>query len=407
MKDLETKVDDLAKASEATNHENGRLRAQVDKLNVELKEYRKRLSLNSTATGHSSPPTATPKSGYQNGNNTDFQFAFPKFGDLPASFLNNGSLARTSSSPQAPTPAATSTTPTTARKESSNSMGSTASTNGSINAPSADGRSWQAANGGFNAISSDFNDLTGLFSPSVLESVSRTNSLDYMNHNGSSSSSTSVKQNSISSNNGANQAHKIPRASSASMTNSPASTMSRGLDSSTGTTPEPSADSPEHQKSPDGGLNTISEESTMQNTFGGKISPPFHRIRSRSGSSRSIEAPHNDKFLDISTTVKSPNINGIDWLAQQNGGQFDPVLFGDYRDPQDNIINSNFDDFFNDAYPLGQDFTSPYNTGYTTAPAHEPKHDLMKEIEIQQSGAEEEVAPAKQPFTQLPCGQLW
>ena len=273
MKDLETKVDDLEKASEATNHENGRLRAQVDKLSVELKEYRKRLSLNSTATGHSSPPSATPKSGYQNGNNADFQFAFPKFGDLPASFLNNGSLARTSSSPQAQTPAATTTTPAPARKESSNSMGSTASTNGDFNAPSANARSWQAANGGFNAISSDFNDLTGLFSPSVLESVSRTNSLDYMTHNGSSSSNASVKQNSFSSNNGANQAPKVPRASSASMTNSPASTMSRALDSSTGTTPEPSADSPEHQKSSDGGLNTISEESTMQNTFGGKTSP--------------------------------------------------------------------------------------------------------------------------------------
>ena len=120
----------------------------------------------------------------------------------------------------------------------------------------------------------------------------------------------------------------------------------------------------------------------------------------------SIETPP-DHSLDLSTSTKSPNINGIDWLAQQNGGQFDPVLFGDYRDPQDNILNSNFEDFFNDAYPLGQDFTSPYNTGYTAAPAHEPKHDLMKEIEIQQSGAEEEGPPAKQQFTQLPSAKLW
>ena len=127
----------------------------------------------------------------------------------------------------------------------------------------------------------------------------------------------------------------------------------------------------------------------------------------RNDPSSSIETPHNDSSLDLSANIKSPNINGIDWLAQQNGGQFDPVLFGDYRDPQDNILNSSFDDFFNDAYPLGQDFTSPYNTGYTTAPAHEPKHDLMKEIEIQQSGAAEEVPPAKQQFTQLPCGKLW
>lgn len=85
------------------------------------------------------------------------------------------------------------------------------------------------------------------------------------------------------------------------------------------------------------------------------------------------------------TLVKSPanEVNGIDWLAQQNGGQFDPVLFGDFRDPQDSILNNAFGDFFNDAFPA-QDFSSPYNTG--DIPSPENKRDLMKEIEVRQNG---------------------
>lgn len=89
--------------------------------------------------------------------------------------------------------------------------------------------------------------------------------------------------------------------------------------------------------------------------------------------------------------MKSPinDINGIDWMAQQNGGQFDPLLFGDYRDPQDNIVNnSSFGGFFNDAF-LAQDFNSPFNTGDIVA-SPPLKRDLMKEIELQQNGTEDD-----------------
>ena len=80
---------ELAKAREADQHENGLLKAQVDRLQVELKDYRKRLSLNASA-GRGSPPSATynnpSKSGSAstNGQN-NFQFDFPKFGALPGS----------------------------------------------------------------------------------------------------------------------------------------------------------------------------------------------------------------------------------------------------------------------------------------------------------------------------------
>ena len=48
-------------------------------------------------------------------------------------------------------------------------------------------------------------------------------------------------------------------------------------------------------------------------------------------------------------------------MAQQNGGLFDPVLLGDYRDSPEGISSFN-GSFFNEALP-SQDFNTPYNTG--------------------------------------------
>lgn len=99
------------------------------------------------------------------------------------------------------------------------------------------------------------------------------------------------------------------------------------------------------------------------------------------------------------------DFNGIDWMAQQNGGQFDPELFGDYRDPQDNILNGEFGGFFSDAFPV-QDFTSPFFTGDIATPAAQ-KRDLMQEVEKQRSGNDDDVAINGQPKKILNCTQLW
>ena len=111
-----------------------------------------------------------------------------------------------------------------------------------------------------------------------------------------------------------------------------------------------------------------------------------------------------------SNMVKSPfaDINGIDWLAQQNGGQFDPVLFGDYRDPQENILNNNsFGDFFNDAFPVQdlQDFSSAYNTADFASPA--PKHDLMQQVDKQKEGSPLEFIPSDEARQFISCDKLW
>ena len=98
------------------------------------------------------------------------------------------------------------------------------------------------------------------------------------------------------------------------------------------------------------------------------------------------------------------DFNSIDWMAQQNGGQFDPELFGDYRDPQDNILSAEFGGFFSDAFPV-QDFTSPFYTGDITTPA--PKRDLMQEVENQKNGNDDVGQAPEKPKNLLKCNQLW
>lgn len=91
-------------------------------------------------------------------------------------------------------------------------------------------------------------------------------------------------------------------------------------------------------------------------------------------------------------------------MAQQNGGQFDPVLFGDYRDPQDNILNTSFDDYFNEAFPFN-DFASPYNTAEPVGQT--PKKDFMQEIEVQQNNSPGHSAPGEEKQEYYTCGKLW
>jgi len=88
------------------------------------------------------------------------------------------------------------------------------------------------------------------------------------------------------------------------------------------------------------------------------------------------------------------DFNGIDWFAQQNGNQFDPQLFGDYREPQENILSGEGfnDSFFNDAFPLPE-FASPFNT------ATSPRKD--KQVE------EEEVVPGDDRSQLLTCNNIW
>lgn len=356
-------MEDLEKASESTNHENGRLRAQVERLNAELKEYKKRLSLSGIGASRTPPaPAAYQSRPFWNTNQSDFQFAFPKFGDLPGSnFMNNGSLAKVNSSPYHEDNTSTSNgMPGVIRANSSGSASLLSPTNpdGSSNI----GFSFQPP---ANKSLINHSDLNGLSSPPVLEGASHSNSSDYGNYG----HGTQVPNNSLI------------RGSSISNVTSPStsSASNHGLDSSCGTTPEPSADSPDGRKASEPTLNTINEETLGQGALEGKTAAPKCLMGNRVALSNGFEAPSN--------ILKSPlnDIHGIDWLAQQNGGQFDPVLFGDYREPQEKFLTS-YDGYFNDAFPF-QDFSNPFNTDETTASPIQ-KRDLIKEMELLQDGAQ-------------------
>ncbi|TGZ78199.1 hypothetical protein EX30DRAFT_385451 [Ascodesmis nigricans] len=99
LKDLEEKVATLTKASETANHENSILKAQIDRLETELREYKRRLQTSelsrSTRTAVSSLP--------------GFQFDFPPFGGSNSIFtsMNHGAVKQEKLSPRSTSLAST------------------------------------------------------------------------------------------------------------------------------------------------------------------------------------------------------------------------------------------------------------------------------------------------------------
>lgn len=136
VKDLEIKVEELEKASQSTTQENSKLRAQVERMTVELAEYKKRLSIvSSTRT----PNVAGKHPTFGNAvignlNDVNFQFEFPKFGQLPGSKSSqstNGQIGgRPSASPSLSRTASDQVSPsnTTGRQGSTQSNGLDAQT---------------------------------------------------------------------------------------------------------------------------------------------------------------------------------------------------------------------------------------------------------------------------------------
>lgn len=93
LKDLETKVEELEKASEATNHENSKLRAQVDRMTTELNQYKQRLAV---MTHKPAPREKLPfgSAALNNLSDVSFQFEFPKFGALPGPPISRQSTSQ-------------------------------------------------------------------------------------------------------------------------------------------------------------------------------------------------------------------------------------------------------------------------------------------------------------------------
>jgi len=239
--------------------------------------------------------------------------------------------------------------------------------------------------------------LSGLFSPSILDSVGKTPPFDFFGNttnavsNGSRSSTDSANGTMST---GHNTTYSSPSASSNS---------NHGASSSCGTSPEPTIQSPVYSKPADVTLTTIGEENLGASGEGeltfcdklnmacGNANNPIPRTMSETGESGNLETPAFD-------------ITGIDWFAQQNGNQFDPQLFGDYREPQENILSAEpySDSFFTEAYAL-PDFSSPYNIAPSPA---QPKKDLVAQIDDKQN-EEDEVVPAEDTSKMLNCNTIW
>lgn len=391
LKDLEVKVQDLEKASESANHENSILRAQIDKMGVELREYKKRLSVNanrSSTLNSALPPYLAGKglgnSAVNSPNGVNFQFEFPKFGSLPGPpALSTGVFSAESRNQTSPT-AASHQVPGVIDRQSVSPMSQYLQRNSSSESTS---KTPQSAG---QLSAEDMSSLSGLFSPSILESIGK-NPFDNapQNGTGTTGSRTSTESSGGQNSSGQNTSYSSPSASSNS---------NHGPSSSCGTSPEPYSQSPNSAKPLDSALTTIGEEHTKdgETTF-------CEKLNMACGNPKNPIPQTMSKNSGTSDTASAPAAFDFDWFAQQNGNQFDPVLFGDYRDPQENVLSSgDFNDaFFSDAFALPE-FNSPFNVSASPA----PKVDLIKQIDDKQNEDEEEIVPADSS-KMLSCSNIW
>ena len=443
LKDLETKVDALTKSKEADKHENGLLKAQIERLQIELREYRKRLSLNGGSGANRSPPlTASGQSrsntnpSYPTGN---FQFDFPKFGALPGSQIfgnsfSNGSNSsngnRTSATPplvHSPTGsisgpsqpqtvssrdnsmAARSMSPKSLNGSNTNSPGQMSSMDPSF-APYSTNSNMHGFASTLPQMNNPTNDLFGdLFSPSILKGTSVESTGAYFGGNAQVNGGVSL--NGVSDLNGGDSTAGLNRvfqfnggsisSDTASPSASSASQWNVNANSSCDTSPEPSHDSP----------------AKNADTFCDKLDPR------KNSTDATVNQLNNIQFATGDYSVPSLD-------------SFDPVLFGDYRESNDAIVGGGdfTGGFFDEALnPVPFDYASPTNlfgilqspqqthssltvpsTGAVNAPS--PSKNLMADMDkIRDGGDEDYGLPSAKPQQKktdssgnlISCNSIW
>ena len=243
----------------------------MEQLQAELKEYRKRLSYNGGGgTGRPTPLGASRPSSIANniGSNNNFQFEFPKFGGLPGSqIFTDISPAHKDVPYQVPGVVQRKSFGNVSPKANSQQReetGLSPAINGVPVAP------WPST---ASPDPTHAEDLTGLFSPSILQNVSRSSSLDYVGAKGSNAAAQNSRRSTASSNSQISVPH-LNGGSMSSITTSPsASSVSQhGPGSSCGTSPEPGSHSPTNGKNADSNLNTINEEGQIVGVNQGQLS---------------------------------------------------------------------------------------------------------------------------------------
>ncbi|KAM5450653.1 DNA-binding transcription factor yap1 [Microsporum audouinii] len=406
LKDLETKVADLERASQNANQENTLLRAHVQRLQVELKEYRKRLSW--ISSGNSFSPTNSllnqARSLHaQSRLNNDFSFDFPKFGDLPGAHMNNiGSLAKGTANARSQTHPAlgikaaghirttSQLTPTNGHTFRSNGLSSTPNQGVDIFAGTHNSHAFETPSA-----------ATFSESPSASSESQHISSICTSPESSLTSPTIAQKSDSVSSAQGNGQIKK----------HSPSQCELKfyeRLGEACGCVdnPIPAALA---KKSSQGAANSKSPEMVASTVTPTNSSPNI--TNSTSKNTNNTQPASNPNAIDTTSTssnlLSDPSIPSFDWLAQQNGGHFDPVLFGDYRDPQDAVLSQEFSGFFDDAFPLPDlgsvgafDAATPGSTTKTPGKTDPP----VTTVDIDD---DEEVVPGEDRSQMLSCTKIW
>lgn len=366
VKDLEIKVEELQKLSDSTNQENGLLRAQVDRMQAELQQYRGRLSLLTHGNGASAMGSSLgsyPKG--LHGASNDFLFDFPKFGELPGSHLFNNGKPKGGQNQKENV----SQIPGILRRDGLGQP-SGQSAKSSPQNPAWASPASRAAKSGSGAPTSNSDRNAGHpphANPTRVSPKQTGSANDTSNSDSPSSSSDSHQSQLLSSN---------------------------------GTSPESSpnfADKPNKDGRCDKCKTAIDGEKSFCDQLGlacGNINNPVPAMQNNSGSASNT--PHHTKPGNSDLDF------GLDFLTQQNGGQFDPVLFGDWREPQDAILSQDFGSYFNDAFPL-PDLGSPSHNfaELDNAPA---KKDPTPQAD---NKLDEEVVPGEDKSQMLTCTKIW
>jgi AP-1-like factor len=294
--------------------------------------------------------------GSQGLQNTDFLFDFPKFGDLPGSHLFNG--------------------------QNKNKNDQSKAKNNSHNSSRAS-----------SILSRD--NLHGLIGAPAVPSAQSSGSTPILRTFGNTPSSTTSSSKTPYKN------LKSTSAQDTSTSDSPSSSSDSHqsqLLSSNGTSPEPSLNSPpdgkQHDASCGGSINGEESFCAKLGMACGNVNNPIPAVQHK---------PATDATGPKSQTDDS---FGLDWLMQQNGGQFDPVLFGDWREPQDAVLSQDFGSFFNDAFLL-PDLGSPSHniSEASTQPQADKKPSQLGSFE--HKAYDEEVVPGEDKTQMLSCTKIW